>query len=67
VAEEAFLETLAHDTGSVKGALGMQVLCERQGRSEEALRFADLAQRCWRRADSGRLQQELLALREEFK
>jgi Tfp pilus assembly protein PilF len=67
VAEEAFLETLAHDTGSVRGALGMQILCERQGRSEEALRFGELAQRFWRRADPGRLQQELLALREEFK
>ena len=67
VAEEAFLETLAHDTGSVRGALGMQILCERQGRSEEALRFGELAQRCWRRADPGRLQQELVALREEFK
>ena len=67
VAEEAFLETLAHDTGSVRGALGMQILCERQGRSEEALRFGELAQRFWRRADPGRRQQELLALREEFK
>jgi tetratricopeptide (TPR) repeat protein len=65
-AEEAFLETLAHDTGSARGALGMQVLCERQGRSEEAGRFADLAQRCWRRADLGCLPQELAALRHEF-
>ena len=43
VAEEAFLEALAHDPGSVRGALGMQVLCERQGRNEEAHRFAELA------------------------
>ena len=31
VAEEAFLEALAHDPGSVRAALGLQVLCERQG------------------------------------
>ena len=36
VAEEAFLEALAHDPGSVRAALGMQVLCERQGRGDEA-------------------------------
>jgi tetratricopeptide (TPR) repeat protein len=66
VAEEAFLETLAHDTGAARGALGMQILCERQGRSEESLRFAELAQRCWRRADLGCLPQELGALRVEF-
>ena len=53
VAEEAFLEALAHDAGSVRGALGMQVVCERQGRTEEATRFAELAQRCWRKADPG--------------
>ena len=40
IAEEAFLEALAHDAGSVRAALGMQVLCEHQGRSEEARRFA---------------------------
>ena len=66
VAEEAFLEALAHDAGSVRGALGMQVVCERQGRSEEALRFAELAQRIWRRADPGRLEAELQDLRGVF-
>lgn len=67
VAEEAFLESLAHDAGCVRAALGMQVLCERVGRNEEAVRFGDLAQRCWRRADSGQLQAELQALRcEDF-
>jgi len=66
VAEEAFLETLAHDTGSARGALGMQILCERQGRSEESARFTDLGQRCWARADAGCLPQELAALRQEF-
>jgi tetratricopeptide (TPR) repeat protein len=59
IAEEAFLEALAHDAGSVRGALGMYVVCERQGRTEEAERFAALAQRCWRRADTGLIQAEL--------
>ena len=62
-AEEAFLEALAHDAGSVRGALGMQVVCERQGRTEEAHRFAELAQRCWRKADAGLIQAELEYLR----
>jgi tetratricopeptide (TPR) repeat protein len=63
VAEEAFLEALAHDSRSVIGALGMQVVCERQGRTEEATRFADLARRCWAKADEGRFDQRLEALR----
>src|SRR5262249_21917105 len=63
VAEEAFQEALAHDPGSVRGALGMQVLCERQGRAEEVARYAELAQRCWRKADPGRLEAELAWLR----
>jgi Tfp pilus assembly protein PilF len=64
-AEEAFHEALAHDAGSTRAALGMQVLCEHQGRTEEAHRFADLARRCWLRADSGCLTAELIALRSE--
>jgi tetratricopeptide (TPR) repeat protein len=63
VAEEAFLEALAHDAGSVRGALGMQVVCERQGRTEEVARFAELAARCWRRASLTHLAAELAALR----
>lgn len=66
VAEEAFLEALAHDTGSIRGALGMQVLCEHQGRTEEALRFAEKAQVCWRKADPGRLQMDLGWMRGEM-
>jgi tetratricopeptide (TPR) repeat protein len=62
-AEEAFLEALAHDAGSVRGALGMMVVCERQGRTEEMNRFAELAQRCWRKADAGMIQAELEYLR----
>jgi hypothetical protein len=63
VAEEAFLEALAHDPGSVRGALGMQVLCERQGRLEEAKRFAELARKCWRRADPKDFEAELAEMR----
>lgn len=63
VAEEAFLEALAHDAGSVRGALGMMVVCERLGRTEEMNRFAELAQRCWRKADAGLIQAELEYLR----
>jgi Tfp pilus assembly protein PilF len=65
VAEEGFLEALAHDPGSVRGALGMQVLCERQGRSEEAQRYAELAHRAWRRAEVRTLDAELATLRRE--
>jgi tetratricopeptide (TPR) repeat protein len=65
VAEEAFHEALAHDPGSVRAALGMQVVCERQGRSEEIERYASLARRCWHKADAGYLQVELAALRGE--
>jgi tetratricopeptide (TPR) repeat protein len=51
IAEEAFLEALAHDSGSVRGALGMQALCQRLGRTEEAQRFGAVAHRCWSKAD----------------
>src|SRR5262249_20802671 len=51
VADEAFQEALAHDPGSVRAALRMQALCKREGRSEEAARYEELARRCWRRAD----------------
>jgi hypothetical protein len=65
IAEEAFLEALAHDRGSVRGALGLQVLCERQGRTEEAGRYAELAHRCWQRAEVRSFDAELAALKEE--
>jgi tetratricopeptide (TPR) repeat protein len=51
-AEEAFQEALAHDAGSVRGALGMWALCAKLGRTEEAQRYLRLAQRCWAKADS---------------
>ncbi len=50
-AEEAFQEALAHDAGSVRGALGLWALCERLGRTEEADRYLKLAQRVWAKAD----------------
>jgi tetratricopeptide (TPR) repeat protein len=65
VADEAFHEALAHDPGSVRAALGMQIVCERQGRAEEAERYAALARRCWAKADPGCLQTELAWLRGE--
>jgi tetratricopeptide (TPR) repeat protein len=51
-AEEAFQEALAHDAGSVRGALGLWALCERLGRTEEAARYLKLARRLWEKADS---------------
>lgn len=51
-AEEAFQEALAHDTGSVRGALGMWALCERLGRDDEAERYLKVAHKCWSRATS---------------
>jgi tetratricopeptide (TPR) repeat protein len=65
VAEEAFLEALAHDHGSVRGALGMQVLCERQGRVEEAQRFAAIARRAWSRAEPHHFEAELAWMRRD--
>lgn len=51
-AEEAFQEALAHDTGSVRGALGMWAVCERLGRTDEAARYLKVAHRCWSRASA---------------
>jgi tetratricopeptide (TPR) repeat protein len=51
VAEEAFLEALAHDPGSVQGALGLQVLCERLGKTEEAKQYQTMAERTWQHAE----------------
>ncbi len=51
-AEEAFQEALAHDAGSVRGALGLWALSSRLDRAEEASRYLKLAHRCWSKADS---------------
>jgi hypothetical protein len=45
--------------------MGMQVLCERQGRTEESQQYAQLSRRCWRRAEVGIFDTELTAMREE--
>lgn len=61
-ADEAFQEALAHDTGSVRGALGMWALCQRVGRTAEAERYLKVAHRCWPYADPAdfdRLQADL--------
>jgi tetratricopeptide (TPR) repeat protein len=63
VSEEAFLEALAHDPGSVRAAMGLQILCERTGRHEEADRYARLAQRAWQKADKERFSAEMTCLR----
>jgi hypothetical protein len=51
IAEDAFFEAPAHDSGSVRGALGMEALCDRLGRTEEAQHFGAVAHRCWNKAD----------------
>jgi tetratricopeptide (TPR) repeat protein len=61
-AEEAFLEALAHDSGSVRAAVGMEVLCRRLGRTAEARNFAALADRLWAKADPA----DLRALRKDL-
>jgi tetratricopeptide (TPR) repeat protein len=50
-AEEAFLEALAHDAGSVRAALGLQALCERLNRTDEAAKYSTLARRLWAKAN----------------
>src|SRR5262249_33856726 len=64
VAEEAFLESLAHDAGSVRAAMGLQVLCERQSRIEEAQRYAALAHKFWSRATAQHFDAELAWIRQ---
>jgi tetratricopeptide (TPR) repeat protein len=51
-AEEAFQEALAHDAGSVRGALGLWALCDRLGRTDEAERYMKVAKRCWAKASA---------------
>jgi hypothetical protein len=52
-AEEGFLEALAHDSGSVRGALGLWALCSRLDRHDEAAGYMRIAQKAWARADAG--------------
>jgi tetratricopeptide (TPR) repeat protein len=62
-AEEAFHEALAHEHGSILGALGMQVVWEQRGRQEMARHYAERAAAIWRRADPGCLERHLARLR----
>jgi tetratricopeptide (TPR) repeat protein len=62
-AEEAFHEALAHEHGSIIGALGMQVVWEQRGRTQMARHYADRAAAIWRRADAGSLDRHLARLR----
>lgn len=64
-AEEAFQEALAHDAGSVKGALGLYALCERLGRGDEAARYLKVAKRCWSRAEPSRFEQLRIEMTEK--
>lgn len=64
IAEEAFLEALAHDAGSVRAAMGLQVICERQERGAEAKRYAELAHKFWSRAATKDFDAELTSLRQ---
>jgi tetratricopeptide (TPR) repeat protein len=62
-AEEAFQEALAHDAGCVRAAMGLAVLCARDGRGEQAERFQKLARKCWARADAGLFERVESAIR----
>jgi tetratricopeptide (TPR) repeat protein len=62
-AEEAFHEALAHEHGSILGALGMQVVSEVRNRPELVEHYAARARRIWKDADAGALERQLARLR----
>lgn len=62
-AEEAFHEALAHEHGSVLGALGMQVVWERRSNAEMSAHYAERARRAWAGADAGALERQLARVR----
>lgn len=62
-AEQAFSEALAHEHGSIIGALGLQVVAEQKNRSELAADYTTRAAAIWKDADSGALQRQLERLR----
>jgi pentatricopeptide repeat protein len=64
IAEEAFLEALAHDPGSFRGALGLLVLAERQGKTDEAKQYLAMAERAWQNAEVKDFLAELTAVRQ---
>jgi hypothetical protein len=65
IAEEAFLEALAHDPGCFQAALGLHVLCAKLGRTIEAERYIEMAQRSWRKAATSDVVRELEEMRRE--
>jgi len=62
-AEEAFLEAMAHEHGSIIGALGLQVTAEQRGRSDLAAHYAARAAAIWKNADPDALTRQLERLR----
>lgn len=62
-AEEAFLEALAHEHGSIIGALGLQVVAEQRGQSDLAAHYAARAATIWKDADPDALPRQLERLR----
>ncbi|MFT3881068.1 MAG: hypothetical protein QM703_15575 [Gemmatales bacterium] len=65
VAEEAFLEAIAHDPGSFHGVLGMQILCERAGRTDEAKQYQAMAQKAWQHAELKTFLDEVASVRSQ--
>jgi Tfp pilus assembly protein PilF len=63
IAEEAFLEALAHDLGSVRAALGLALLKEQEGDAAVAERYFEMARRFWAKADAGEFDRLLRNLR----
>lgn len=62
-AEEAFLEALAHEHGSIIGALGLQVVAEQRSQSDLASHYAARATAIWKDADPDALPRQLERLR----
>lgn len=66
IAEEAFLEALAHDLGSVRAALGLALLKEREGDTASSQRYYELARRFWAKADEGHFDRLQARMRERL-
>ena len=62
-AEEAYHEALAHEHGSILGALGMQVVWEQRGRTDMAQHYASRARSIWKDANPGALDRQLTRIR----
>jgi hypothetical protein len=62
-AEQAFLEALAHEHGSIVAALGLQVVSEQRGDQEMVRHYAARAAKIWKDADAGAPDRQLARLR----